>query len=141
MDRVTEAQLKATPKIAGAAAGFVIQDGLCCGYPYTVSHYVNTKLNAGGTALEPTEDRYLEIGYWEWFALQEHNNSRLVVDGFSADVAKNNVTKVVFNSLWSMTDLSVFINGGNPTPGANPTYPSMAFGLYKIVDGEEPETT
>ena len=39
------------------------QDGLCCGYPYTVSHYVNTKLNAGGTAtLEPTTDRYLEIG-------------------------------------------------------------------------------
>jgi hypothetical protein len=141
MDRVTEAQLKATPKVAGAAAGFVIEDGLCCGYPYTVSHYVNTKLNGGGTALEPTEDRYLEIGYWEWFALQEHNNSRLVVDGFSADVAKNNVTKVVFNSLWSMTDLSIYINGGKPTQGANPTYPSTAFGLYKIVDGEEPETT
>ncbi|MBQ1772871.1 MAG: phage major capsid protein, partial [Prevotella sp.] len=45
MDRVTEAELKATPKIAGAAGGFVIENGLCAGYPYVVSHFVNTELN------------------------------------------------------------------------------------------------
>ena len=53
-------------------------------------------------------------------------------------MAKNNVTKVVFNSLWSMTDLSVFINGGNLTWRQPDLSFSMAFGLYKIVDGEEP---
>jgi hypothetical protein len=66
-------------------------------------------------------------------------NSGTTAPGWNSSATS--VTKVVFNSLWSMTDLSVFINGGNPTPGTNPTYPSMAFGLYKIVDGEEPETT
>ena len=128
MDRVTEAKLKATPKVAGAAAGFVIENGLCAGYPYTVSHFVNTTLNSAD-AFVPTADRYFEIGYWEWFALQFHNVIRLVVDGSSAQVAKDNVTKIVTNMEISMTDLSTHINGASG---------SQAFGLYKIV---EPEAT
>lgn len=133
MDRVTEAQLKATPKVAGAAAGFVIENGLCAGYPYTVSHYVNTELS--GTTLVNTDDRYIEIGYWEFFALQQHGDVRLVIDGTSAAVAKDNVTYVIINTAWSMTDLSIYINGGDPTgSGSNIDYPSQAFGLYKIVD-------
>ena len=128
MDRVTEAKLKATPKVAGAAAGFVIENGLCAGYPYTVSHFVNTTLNSAD-AFVPTADRYLEIGYWEWFALQFHGTVRLIVDGGSAAVAKDNVTKVVTNMEISMTDLSTHINGADA---------SQAFGLYKIV---EPEAT
>ena len=133
MDRVTEAKLKATPKVAGAAAGFVVENGLCAGYPYTVSHYVDTELS--GTSLVPTSDRYLEIGYWEFFALQQHGDVRLVIDGTSAAVAKDNVTCVVLNTAWSMTDLSVYINGGDPIgSGSDISYPSTAFGLYKIVD-------
>ena len=128
MDRVTEAKLKATPKVAGAAAGFVIENGLCAGYPYTVSHFVNTTLNSAD-AFVPTADRYLEIGYWEWFALQFHGTVRLIVDGGSAAVAKDNVTKVVTNMEISMTDLSTHINGADA---------SQAFGIYKIV---EPEAT
>lgn len=128
MDRVTEAKLKATPKVAGAAAGFVIENGLCAGYPYTVSHFVNTTLNSADQFV-PTADRYFEIGYWEWFALQFHGTVRLIVDGGSAAVAKDNVTKVVTNMEISMTDLSTKINGANS---------SQAFGLYKIV---EPEAT
>jgi hypothetical protein len=133
MDRVTEAELKATPKIAGAAGGFVIENGLCCGYPYTVSHYVNTTLS--GSSLVATSDRFIEIGYWEWFALQQHGNVRMVVDGTSAQVAKDNVTKIILNTEWSMTDLSIYINGGTPT-GDPATYPTQAFGLYKIVEAE-----
>ena len=132
MDRVTEAELKATPKIAGAAGGFVIENGLCCGYPYTVSHYVDTELD-GENKLVATDDRFIEIGYWEWFALQQHGEVRLVIDGISAEVAKDNVTKVVMNTAWSMTDLSTHINGGQPT-GDPVTYPTQAFGLYKIVE-------
>lgn len=131
MDRVTEAKLKATPKVAGAAAGFVIENGLCAGYPYTVSHYVNTELNTADK-LVATADRYLEIGYWEWFALQMHGQVRLVVDGASAAVAKDNVTKLVTNMEISMTDLSTHINGGD----AGASYPTQAFGLYKIVESE-----
>ena len=129
MDCVTEAELKATPKIAGAAAGFVIENGLCAGYPYTVSHFVNTELNSADK-LVATADRYLEIGYWEFFALQQHGVVRLSVDATSQAVAKKNITAITMNSFWSMTDLSVYINGANNQ--------SQAFGLYKIV---EPEAT
>lgn len=131
MDRVTEAQLKATPKVAGAAAGFVVENGLCAGYPYTVSHFVNTTLDSDNH-LVATPDRYLEIGYWEWFALQFHGIIRTIIDGGSAAVAKDNVTKMVMNMEISMTDLSTHINGGD----SSAEYPTQAFGLYKIVEAE-----
>lgn len=130
MDRVTEAELMATPKIAGAAGGFVIENGRCAGFPYTVSHYVNTELDSAGHLVE-TADRFIEIGYWEWFALQQHDEVRLSVDATSQAVAKKNITAVTLNTAWSMTDLSVYINGANNT--------TQAFGLYKVVE-EEPTT-
>ena len=129
MDRVTEAELKATPKVAGAAAGFVIEGGLCAGYPYVVSHFVNTELNSADE-LVATADRYLEVGYYEWFALQSHGVARMSADSTSQSVAKKNITAVTINSFWSMTDLSVYINGANG---------SQAFGLYKIVEPEPAE--
>jgi hypothetical protein len=130
MDRVTEAELMATPKIAGAAGGFVIENGRCAGFPYVVSHFVNTELNNAGK-LVATADRYLQIGYWEWFALQQHGDVRLSIDATSQAVAKKNITAVTINTAWSMTDISVYINGANNE--------SQAFGLYKIVE-EEPTT-
>jgi len=129
MDRTTEAELMATPKIAGAAGGFVIENGRCAGFPYTVSHYVNTTLDSTG-ALKPTADRFIEIGYWEWFALQQHGTVRLSIDATSQAVAKKNITAITINTAWSMTDLSTYINGADNE--------SQAFGLYKIV---EPEST
>lgn len=128
MDAVTEAELKATPKIAGAAGGFVIEGGLCCGYPYTVSHYLNTTLNEDGKTLESTPDRYLAIGYWDWFAFQQHGDVRLSVDGNSAPVARRNVTVLTLNMEISMADLSTHLNGGDKGAG----YPTQAFALYKI---------
>jgi len=128
MDRVTEAKLKATPKIAGAAGGFVIENGLCAGYPYTVSHFVNRTLNSAGK-LVPTADRFIEIGYWEFFALQQHGQVRMVIDPIT--LADKNVTRVILNTAWSMTDLSVYINGADNE--------SQAFGLYKIVETEANE--
>lgn len=130
MDRVTEAELMATPKIAGAAGGFVIENGRCAGFPYVVSHFVNTTLNSAGK-LVPTSDRFIEIGYWEWFALQQHGDVRLSIDATSQAVAKKNITAVTINTAWSMTDISVYINGANNE--------SQAFGLYKIVE-DEPTT-
>ena len=129
MDRVTEAELMATPKIAGAAGGFVIENGRCAGFPYVVSHFVNTELNSAGK-LVATADRYIQIGYWEWFALQQHGDVRLTIDATSQAVAKKNITAVTINTAWSMTDISVYINGANNV--------SQAFGLYKVV---EPEPT
>ena len=128
MDRVTEAELKSTPKIAGAAGGFVIENGLCAGYPYTVSHFVNRTLNSAGK-LVPTSDRFIEIGYWEFFALQQHGQVRMTIDPIT--LADKNVTRVILNTAWSMTDLSVYINGADNE--------SQAFGLFKVVESEASE--
>lgn len=127
MDRVTEAELKATPKVAGAAAGFVIENGKCAGYDYVVSHYVDTELDSTGK-LVPTSDRFIEVGYWEFFALQLHDDVRLTIDATSQAVAKKNITAITMNLACSMTDLSTYINGANNE--------SQAFGLFKVVESE-----
>ena len=130
MDRATEAELKATPKIAGAAGGFVIENGLCAGYPYVLTHYINTTLdNSTPKKLVPTDDKFIGIGYFEWFACQQHGDVRFVIDPIT--LADKNVTRVILNTAWSMTDLSVYLNGANNE--------SQAFGLYKIVE-DEPTT-
>jgi HK97 family phage major capsid protein len=138
MDRETEAELKATPLIAGAAGGFVVQNGRCAGYPYIVTHYLNTKLNGGGK-LVPTDKKFIGFGYFEWFALQQHGDVRMVIDPVT--LADKGVTRVILNTAWSFTDLSTHINGGTPvTDGqGNTTYPTQAFALYEVVE-EEPTT-
>jgi HK97 family phage major capsid protein len=129
MDRETEAELKATPKVAGAAAGFVVENGLCAGYPYVVTHYLNTELDSANK-LVPTAKKYIAFGYFEWFALQQHGDVRMSIDNQSVSVAKKNLTAITINSAWSFTDLSKYINGANNT--------TQAFALYEVT---EPEPT
>ena len=128
MDRATEAELKATPKIAGAAGGFVIENGLCAGYPYVLTHYINTELS--GNNLVATATKSIGIGYFEWFALQQHGEVRFVIDPIT--LADKNVTRLVLNTAWSMTDLSIYINGGDKNAG----YPTQAFALYTVEGGD-----
>ena len=128
MDRATEAELKATPKIAGAAGGFVIENGLCAGYPYVLTHYINTTLS--GNKLVATQTKSIGIGYFEWFALQQHGEVRFVIDPITQ--ADKNVTRLVLNTAWSMTDLSIYINGGDKDAG----YPTQAFALYTVEGGD-----
>ena len=134
MDRATEAELKATPKIAGAAGGFVIENGLCAGYPYICTHYINTTLN--GSNLVPTADKCLGIGYFEWFALQQHGEVRFTIDPIT--LCDKGVTRLVLRTSWSFTDLSIYINGGEPTTDGqgHTVYPTQAFALYKIEGGD-----
>jgi hypothetical protein len=122
MDRATEAELKATPKVEGAAAGFVIENGLCAGYPYVLTHYINTELE--GNTLVATDNKVIGIGYFEWFACQQHGEVRLVIDPITQ--ADKNVTRVILNTAWSMTDLSVYINGANGE--------TQAFALYTVAN-------
>ena len=131
LDRVTEAKLKATPLIQGAAGGFVVQNGLCAGYPYVVTHYLNTTLS--GTTLVATSGRSIGIGYFEWLAVQQHGDVRLVVDPIT--LADRNVTRVILNTAWSITDLSTHINGGDPQSDGEGgyTYPTQAFALYSVA--------
>ena len=128
MDRSTEAELKATPLIAGAAGGFVVQNGRCAGYPYIVTHYLNTELDSAGH-LVPTAKKYIAFGYFEWFALQQHGDVRMITDIYTG--AKKNVTQVTLNTAWSFTDLSKKINGANNV--------TQAFAIYEVTE-EEPTT-
>ena len=130
MDRVTEAELMATPKIEGAAGGFIIENGRCCGYPYTVSHFVNSELNEQGK-LVAGAGRYLEIGYYEWMAAQTHGNVRLTIDATSQAVSKRNITAVTLNLAASITDLSTKINGAGGV--------TQAFGCYAVMDANTPQ--
>lgn len=131
MDRETEADLKATPR-AGTMNGFVIENGLCAGYPYVVTHYLNTTLS--GNTLVPTAKKYIGLGYFEWFALQQHGDVRMVVDPVT--LADKGVTRVILNTSWSFTDLSTRINGGEETSEGSGVYKTQAFALYEVVPEE-----
>lgn len=131
MDRETEADLKATPR-AGTMNGFVIENGLCAGYPYVVTHYLNTTLS--GSTLVPTAKKYIGLGYFEWFALQQHGDVRMVVDPVT--LADKGVTRVILNTSWSFTDLSTSINGGEETSEGSGVYKTQAFALYEVVPEE-----
>ena len=124
MDATTEAQLKATPKAEGQG-GFIIEDGKCAGYEYTVSHYINTTLGTGEQAgkLVPTADKYLAIGCYDYLAVQFHGTERLSVDASSQQVALRDVTAVTLNSRVSITELTPYNNGVAVKP----------FALYKIA--------
>lgn len=126
MDRETEAELKATPLIAGAAGGFVVQNGRCAGYPYVVTHYLNTELASDGKTLVPSAKKYIGFGYFEWFALQQHGDVRMITDIYTS--AKKNVTQITLNTAWSMTDLSKKINGANNV--------TQAFAVYEVKEQE-----
>ena len=125
IDAITEAELKATKKAEDA--GFVIENGTLAGYPYVVTHYINTTLDTDGKTLKGTTDRYIGIGYFNYLALQQHGTVSLRVDNSSAAQARKNLTTFVFNSAFSATDLSKKLNkkGGTTT---------QAFALYKLTE-------
>lgn len=124
MDATTEATLKATKRGDNTSA-YVIEDGKCAGYDYVVSHYINTKLHTDGTLI-PTDDKFIAIGYFDYLAVQQHGPVRLGIDAASKAVMVKNVTAVVLNTAFSITDLSIKLNkkGGSTT---------QAFALYKIA--------
>ena len=125
IDAITEAELKATKKAEDA--GFVIENGTLAGYPYVVTHYINTTLDTDGKTLKGTTDRYIGIGYFNYLALQQHGTVSMRVDNSSAAQARKNLTTFVFNSAFSATDLSKKLNkkGGTTT---------QAFALYKLTE-------
>ena len=127
MDKATEADLKATPKADGQG-GFVIENGKCAGYDYVTSHLINTTLGDGNT-VKATTDRFIGIGLFAYEAVQQHGEVRLSIDAISQSVALKNVTSIVLNTSWSMTDLSVktTTNGGKNTK-------TTAFALYKVAE-------
>ena len=56
----------------------------------------------------------------------------VTIDATSQAVAKKNITAITMNTSWSVTDLSIYLNGGTPS-GSPAVYPTQAFALYKVV--------
>ena len=83
------------------------------------------EFNADGK-LVAGKGRYLEIGYYEWFAAQQHGDVRLTIDATSQAVSKKNITAITINTAFSMTDLSIYINGAGGT--------TQAFACYAVMD-------
>ena len=110
MDEMMEVRLKCTP-IVPEEGRMVIQNGLCCGYPYVVNKYFNTELNESGKLVRKAADA-IGIGIFKWFKIAQHDTARMIIDGVSKEVAERNVTSISLNTAWSFTNLSEKINGG-----------------------------
>lgn len=129
IDKYTEAKLKATLKNTGVP-GYIIENGLLAGFPYTTSGYINKTLNGGNELVDETnaggyKKHFMGIGLWQYFALQQHGTMTLVTDATSAAVAKANKVVSVFSTEISMTELSSKING-------NTSGKPQAFALYEL---------
>lgn len=110
MDHPMEVRLKVTP-IRTEEGRMVIEDGLCCGYPYIANKYYNTELNEEGKLVRKATDA-VSIGIFKWFKIAQHDDARLTIDGVSKEVSERNVTSITLNTAWSFTNLSEKINGG-----------------------------
>lgn len=126
MDKVVETKLKFKRMIPGQVGDrTVIQDGQCVGYPYTVSKYVNYKLD--GSTPKPDTNRYIAIGHYGYLAWEQHGPVYFDVDGNSAEVTKRNSIVLTLNTALSLTELSSKVNG-------NVSGKPQAFKLLKVVN-------
>lgn len=125
MDAITEAELKATARAEGQG-GFIIDNGLCAGYDYVASHFINTKDDGAGNLIDSGK-KYIGIGCFNYLAVQQHGTVRLTIDSNSNELARQNLTGITVNTAYSFSDLSVKLN-------SNKTGKTMAFKLYEVVE-------
>jgi hypothetical protein len=127
MDKVTEVELAYTKAIPGTAGDrTVVEDGKCCGYPYTVSPYIDYVLNSASVPVKDS-DRYIGIGHYGYLALQQHGEFRLNIDAVSAANFDRGTVTVGVSTDLSLTELSSKVNGKNQI---------QAFKLIKLVEPE-----
>lgn len=125
MDAITEAELKATVRAEGQG-GFIIDNGLCAGYDYIASHFINTKDDGAGNLIDSGK-KYIGIGCFNYLAVQQHGTVRFTIDSSSNELARQNLTGITVNTAYSFSDLSVKLN-------SNKTGKTMAFKLYEVVE-------
>ena len=126
MDKVTEVDLKFKALIPGSTGErTAIEDGLCLGYKYVVSPYIDYAISEQGVATKET-GRYIGIGHFGYLAEQQHGEFRFNIDGTSQANFDRGTVAIGMTTDYSLTELSGKVNGGNGTP--------QAFTLIKLVD-------
>ena len=127
MDKVTEVDLKFKALIPGSTGErTAIEDGLCLGYKYVVSPYIDYAIASNGTATKDGQYRYIGIGHFGYLAEQQHGEFRFNIDGTSQANFDRGTVAIGMTTDYSLTELSGKVNGGNGTP--------QAFTLIKLID-------
>ena len=137
MDKATEVELKFTKLIPGTTDSnrTVIENGLCCGYRYKVSPYIDYAIDADGIATKGA-DRFIGIGHFGYLNEQVYADGiAFNVDGTSQENFDRNVIALGMSLDYSLVELSGKVNGGLAAPNNGKP---QAFKLIKLV--EEPTT-
>jgi hypothetical protein len=127
MDKVTEVDLKFKALIPGSTGErTAIEDGLCLGYKYVVSPYIDYAIASNGTATKDGQYRYIGIGHFGYLAEQQHGEFRFNIDGTSQANFDRGTVAIGMSTDYSLTELSGKVNGGDGTP--------QAFALIKLSE-------
>ena len=130
MDKVTEVDLKFKALIPGSTGErTAIEDGLCLGYKYVVSPYIDYAIASNGTATKDGQYRYIGIGHFGYLAEQQHGEFRFNIDGTSQANFDRGTVAIGMTTDYSLTELSSKVNG-NPAGDGKP----QAFKLIKLVN-------
>lgn len=129
MNVETEVLLKTTP-INPAVPQMIIENGLCCGYPYVVNKYFGTMKDSDGQ-LETTFPFCIGVGVFNWTAVHQHAGGQIIFDAHSAEVAKKNLTTIVVNTWWSMTNIAAHMATAD---GSTPAFQVVAKNNFLLAD-------
>ena len=127
MDKVTEVDLKFKALIPGSTGErTAIEDGLCLGYKYVVSPFIDYAISEQGVATKDQAYRYIGIGHFGYLAEQQHGEFRFNIDGTSQANFDRGTVAIGMTTDYSLTELSGKVNNGNGTP--------QAFTLIKLIE-------
>lgn len=128
MDKVTEVDLKFKALIPGSTGErTAIEDGLCLGYKYKVSPFIDYAINASGVATKDSTYRYIGIGHFGYLQEQQHGEFRFNIDGTSQANFDRGTVAIGMTTDYSLTELSSKVNG-------NTNGKPQAFKLIKLVE-------
>ena len=134
MDKATEVELKFTKLIPGTTDSnrTVIENGLCCGYRYKVSPYIDYAIASNGVATKDATYRYIGIGHFGYLNEQVYADGiAFNVDGTSQENFDRNVIALGMSLDYSLVELSGKVNGGLAAPNNGKP---QAFKLIKLIE-------
>ena len=130
MDKTTEVALKFKKLIPGTTDSnrTVIENGLCAGYRYKVSPYIDYALDADGIATKDATYSYIGIGHFGYLNEQVYADGiEFNIDGTSSANFDRNVIALGMGLDYSLVELSSKVNG-------NTSGKPQAFKLIKLVE-------